>query len=140
MNYYWNSLYTKIDIIMPYGYAGEYNGLSMYNHLYNFYYYLKITKSKRVIPIIGYNVLMSGVNTLNLDLLAGILVLLKEHYNLLINLEYSTIIMKVVSAICILSLNTFKSIIILLAFRLYYKKCALNNHSAWTAFFSAPFL
>jgi len=68
MNYYWNSLYTKIDIIMPYGYAGEYNSLSMYNHLYNFYYYLKITKSKRVIPIIGYNVLMSDVNTLNLDL------------------------------------------------------------------------
>lgn len=59
--YYWGqienswSLYEKIDIIMPYGYADNYRGESMYNHLYNFYNYLKNTKGKRVVPILGYN-------------------------------------------------------------------------------------
>lgn len=57
----WDSLFTNIDIIMPYGYAGEYNGESMYNHLYNFYYYLTVTRGKNIIPILGYNVLMGGV-------------------------------------------------------------------------------
>lgn len=54
-----SKLYEKIDIVMPYGYAKystqAYSGETlMYNHLYNFYNYLKNQLKKNVVPVLGY--------------------------------------------------------------------------------------